>query len=86
MTRMWHTACCTTSPGEVLIFGGCATSVLILEQVNRQQFQIHASVCIIYCTVSIYATVYQWWNSLMTVFAIFLGNQNLTSHPDRTIF
>lgn len=45
MTRMWHTACCTTSPGEVLIFGGCATSVLILEQVNRQQFQIHASVC-----------------------------------------
>ncbi|XP_027049639.1 kelch domain-containing protein 2-like [Pocillopora damicornis] len=32
MTRMWHTACCTTSPGEVLIFGGCATSVLILEQ------------------------------------------------------
>lgn len=58
MTRMWHTACCTTSPGEVLIFGGCATSVLILEQVNRQQFQIHASVCIIYCTVSIYATVY----------------------------
>lgn len=58
MTRMWHTACCTTFPGEVLIFGGCATSVLILEQVNRQQFQIHASVCIIYCTVSIYATVY----------------------------
>lgn len=28
----------------------------------------------------------EWWNSLMTVFAIFLGNQYLTSHPDRTIF
>lgn len=25
------------------------------------------------------------WNSLMTVFAIFLGYQYLTSHPDRTI-
>lgn len=31
MTRMWHTACGTLSPGEVLIFGGCATSVLGAE-------------------------------------------------------
>jgi len=27
-TRMWHTACCTSSPGEVVIFGGCTSSVL----------------------------------------------------------
>lgn len=28
MTRMWHTACCTSLPGEVVIFGGCTSSVL----------------------------------------------------------
>ncbi|XP_078358271.1 kelch domain-containing protein 2-like isoform X2 [Oculina patagonica] len=33
MTRMWHTACSTSSPGEVLLFGGCATSVLGPEPV-----------------------------------------------------
>ena len=26
--RMWHTACKTDSPGEVLIFGGCITSII----------------------------------------------------------
>lgn len=25
---MWHTACSSSLPGEVVIFGGCATSVL----------------------------------------------------------
>ncbi|XP_068752608.1 kelch domain-containing protein 2-like isoform X1 [Montipora capricornis] len=28
MTRMWHTACRTTVPGEVVIYGGCTSSVL----------------------------------------------------------
>ena len=26
--RMWHTACKTNSPGEVVIFGGCLTSII----------------------------------------------------------
>lgn len=33
VSRMWHTACSSSSPGEVVLFGGCATSVLSLEPV-----------------------------------------------------
>ena len=39
---MWHTACCTSSPGEVVIFGGCTSSVLgdepVIKILSRAQF------------------------------------------------
>lgn len=31
VSRMWHTACSSSLPGEVVLFGGCATSVLSPE-------------------------------------------------------
>ena len=38
MTRMWHTACCTSLPGEVVIFGGCTSSVLDDDPVMSVNF------------------------------------------------
>lgn len=38
MTRMWHTACCTSLSGEVVIFGGCTSSVLGRDPVMSVNF------------------------------------------------
>ena len=37
---MWHTACSSSLPGEVVIFGGCATSVLSPEPVNSHNLKL----------------------------------------------
>ena len=37
---MWHTACSSSLPGEVVLFGGCATSVLSPEPVNSHNLKL----------------------------------------------
>lgn len=41
MSRMWHTACCTSVSGEVVIYGGCTQSVLSEDPVINSVYKHH---------------------------------------------
>ena len=38
---MWHTACCTSVSGEVVIYGGCTQSVLSEDPVINSVYKHH---------------------------------------------